>query len=278
MARTEIPIQEKMGLKADLPILLESQFGFCTDTKEVFIGDGTENIPIGQKGEKGDKGDTGGIGLTGPQGRIGLTGEPGTPGAKGDTGSDGGVGPTGATGGIGNTGSQGLTGPIGLTGAKGETGGVGATGPQGSTGPAGSGTGDMLKSIYDKDGNGVVDRSTFISCPDGPRNNSSTLPNTNPNTVRYDFMNGEVLGGLIGNYIGMMTFTPWDGTSASTGDCSYQLAFGSTTANGGTPRLAIRNGINGTWNAWHEINTQRITTSSDAPTTTSAGDFFYKIV
>ena len=39
-------IQVKRGLKVNLPILLSGEIGFCTDTKEVFIGDGTTNMQI----------------------------------------------------------------------------------------------------------------------------------------------------------------------------------------------------------------------------------------
>lgn len=39
-------IQIKRGLKADLPILAEGEMGLCTDTKEVYIGDGTSNTPL----------------------------------------------------------------------------------------------------------------------------------------------------------------------------------------------------------------------------------------
>jgi hypothetical protein len=52
-----------------------------------------------------------------------------------------------------------------------------------------------------------------------------------------------------------MTYAPWDGTSASTGDSSYQLAF--VNENGvnasGVPGLKLRNGINSTWNSWNTI-------------------------
>lgn len=95
-----------------------------------------------------------------------------------------------------------------------------------------------------------------ISFDDGDRANSPT-PNGLPRSVRWNFMNGGVLGAAgntsIGNYIGLITFSPWDGTSGSTGDCSYGLAFGSTAANGGLPRLAIRNGIDAAWNGWYDL-------------------------
>jgi hypothetical protein len=39
-------IQIKRGLKEDLPILADGEMGFCRDTKQVYIGDGTENTLI----------------------------------------------------------------------------------------------------------------------------------------------------------------------------------------------------------------------------------------
>ena len=52
-----------------------------------------------------------------------------------------------------------------------------------------------------------------------------------------------------------MTYAPWDGTSASTGDSSYQLAFVNESGlnASGTPGLKLRNGINSTWNGWNTI-------------------------
>ena len=42
-----VPIQVKRGLKADLPILLDGEIGFCTDTLEIFIGNNGVNILTG---------------------------------------------------------------------------------------------------------------------------------------------------------------------------------------------------------------------------------------
>ena len=61
------------------------------------------------------------------------------------------AGPPGEKGDKGDKGDTGDTGPQGPQGEKGDT------GPQGPQGPAGSGTGDMLASVYDKDGDGKVD-------------------------------------------------------------------------------------------------------------------------
>jgi len=41
-------IQIKRGLKSDLPILEDGEMGFCKDTKEVFIGDGTVNTLVNE--------------------------------------------------------------------------------------------------------------------------------------------------------------------------------------------------------------------------------------
>jgi hypothetical protein len=51
-----------------------------------------------------------------------------------------------------------------------------------------------------------------------------------------------------------MTYSPWDGTTASTGDATYQLAFNSTASNGsGIPYLSLRKGIDSTWNSWYTL-------------------------
>lgn len=61
------------------------------------------------------------------------------------------AGPQGEKGDKGDKGDTGDTGPQGPQGEKGDT------GPQGPQGPAGSGTGDMLASVYDTNGDGKVD-------------------------------------------------------------------------------------------------------------------------
>ncbi len=95
--------------------------------------------------------------------------------------------------------------------------------------------------------------TNLINSPDGDRNASTKLPNTTPQWVRFDFANASTAG-TAGNYAGVMTYAPWLGTTASTGDASYQLAFGSTAANGGgIPMLNIRKGIDSTWNSWYTI-------------------------
>jgi hypothetical protein len=89
---------------------------------------------------------------------------------------------------------------------------------------------------------------------DGPRNLSDRLPNNLTRSVNFDFVGAGTANGT-GNYGGVMSFQPWDGTSASTGDSSYQLAFANNSGvnASGMPKLSIRNGIDTTWNAWYTL-------------------------
>ncbi|PVY42652.1 collagen triple helix repeat protein, partial [Victivallis vadensis] len=112
--------------------------------------------PQGPQGLKGEKGDTGPAGPkgdkgdTGPQGETGPAGPQGPKGDKGDTGD---IGPAGSKG------DKGDPGPAGPQGPKGDKGDTGPQGPQGEPGPTGSGTGDMLKSVYDTNDDGIVDHA-----------------------------------------------------------------------------------------------------------------------
>jgi hypothetical protein len=99
--------------------------------------------------------------------------------------------------------------------------------------------------------------STFLSSPDGDRLAGSKLPNGTVRAIRFDFANANSITGATGNYAGVMTYSPWDGTVASTGDSSYQLAFINETGvnASGAPGLRFRNGIDSTWNGWTSIIT-----------------------
>jgi len=104
--------------------------------------------------------------------------------------------------------------------------------------------------------NGVLASNYFITSRDGSRDpNTVVAPNGNSRRVRFDFINAGSVGGS-GNYAGVMTYAPWDGTSASTGDSSYQLVFANQTGiNGeGVPMLKIRKGIDDKWSkAWYKL-------------------------
>jgi hypothetical protein len=101
---------------------------------------------------------------------------------------------------------------------------------------------------------GYATEAKWISFEDGPRDLSDRRPNWNNRSVAWDFVTAGTADG-VGNYAGVMTFSPWDGTSASTGDSSYQLAF--INENGvnasGIPGLRLRNGIDSTWNNWYQV-------------------------
>jgi hypothetical protein len=101
---------------------------------------------------------------------------------------------------------------------------------------------------------GYADEAKWISYPDGPRDLSDRSPSWNNRSVAWDFVGAGSANGT-GNYGGVMTFVPWDGTSGSTGDSSYQLAFGNASGvnASGQPKLSIRNGINSTWNSWYTL-------------------------
>jgi hypothetical protein len=103
--------------------------------------------------------------------------------------------------------------------------------------------------------NGVYLANGWLSYADDSRNpgDANHLPTTKARAVRFSFT-GASYTGTGGNYSGVMHFSPWDGTSASTGDAAYQLAFGSTATNGsGYPQLVLRKGIDTTWNSWYYI-------------------------
>jgi hypothetical protein len=123
---------------------------------------------------------------------------------------------------------------------------------------------------------GNATTSRYVSSPDGTRNPSTfTLPTTNPRAVRFDFsQSGHV--GTGGDYAGVMTYTPWDGTTASTGGASYQLAFGSslgyTSANFGVPQLRIRLGADSAWyGTWYDIITSANIGTQSVSYATTAG-------
>jgi hypothetical protein len=100
--------------------------------------------------------------------------------------------------------------------------------------------------------------ATWYNFNDPDRNPNSAIyyPNASTRAFRFFFANASAVG-TAGNYAGVLQFNPWEGTSASTGDGSYQLAFGnaSGTNASGPPALRIRTGINTTWGSWYDILT-----------------------
>ena len=87
----------------------------------------------------------------------------------------------------------------------------------------------------------------------GGSRTADLAPNTYTQGLFSEFKNSSLYS-FTGIYTGLLTYAPWYGTTASTGDPSYQLAFSpsaaSTTSN---PSLKIRAGIDTTWGAWNTI-------------------------
>jgi hypothetical protein len=112
-------------------------------------------------------------------------------------------------------------------------------------------------------------RSKWIDFPDGPRDLSDRRPDWNDRSVAWDFVTAASVGGA-GQYAGVMTFSPWDGTAASTGDSSYQLAFHNQTGvnSSGAPGLKIRNGIDATWKSWRKVALVNTVTFSNVTSVT----------
>jgi hypothetical protein len=101
---------------------------------------------------------------------------------------------------------------------------------------------------------GSAGSATGLVFNDGPRDLSNRSPSWATRSVYFDFVGAGTANGT-GNYGGVMTFTPWIGTTASTGDSSYQLAFANNSGSNasGMPKLSIRNGIDTTWNSWYTL-------------------------
>ena len=104
------------------------------------------------------------------------------------------------------------------------------------------------------DSAGSVTSAIRLVYNDGPRDLSDRRPDSFTRTVNFDFVGAGAANGT-GNFGGVMTYSPWTGTTASTGDSSYQLAFANNSGlnASGQPKLSIRNGIDATWNAWYTL-------------------------
>jgi len=82
---------------------------------------------------------------------------------------------------------------------------------------------------------------------------ASSTPQQYNYGVNWEFKGAAVVGGA-GNYAGLMTLAPWHGTTSSTGDPNYQLAFSPAAVNStAVPTLQIRAGIDATWGSWATI-------------------------
>ncbi|MCB2354333.1 hypothetical protein [Clostridium estertheticum] len=286
---------KRYKLKVDLPILLEAEPALCLDTGEVFIGDGVNNIPLskqGIQGIQGSQGIQGEKGDTGLQGSVGSTGIQGIQGLKGDIGITGANGSQGIQGIKGTDGSNGSQGIQGIQGIKGDT------GAQGIQGLTGSGTGDMLKSVYDKDGNGIVDDAEKVG---------GYLPNVFALSSNAGHLTATALRNNTTLASGIYTNTG-DGILNNDGSVFrngwwHIIHMHHSDNNGYDAQIAIplssedniyyRHAGGGSWGLWKLLldssNLTKLsqlmndigaktTTNATAPTTPSAGDFWYKIL
>jgi len=88
---------------------------------------------------------------------------------------------------------------------------------------------------------------------DNNRDANAIVPISYGHSLRVNFVNSSTAGSPGSLYSGLMTFAPWDGTVQSTGDNSYQLAFGSNARNGSVPDLKMRTGYDSIWKDWHTL-------------------------
>ena len=101
------------------------------------------------------------------------------------------------------------------------------------------------------------DGTTFLTPASNIATGGSRAADLAPNTYNQglfsEFKNSSLYS-FTGNYTGLLTYAPWSGTTASTGDSSYQLAFSPSAANSTTnPSFKIRAGIDTTWGSWNTI-------------------------
>jgi hypothetical protein len=118
------------------------------------------------------------------------------------------------------------------------------------------------------------DGTTWVNASSGIAASGGRGVNLAPNTYQYglfsEFKNASLFSAA-GNYAGLLTYAPYIGTSASTGDPSYQLLFSPAGASStSAPTLQLRAGIDATWGAWSTI-LHSSNYNSYAPTLTGTG-------
>lgn len=74
--------------------------------------------------------------------------------------------------------------------------------------------------------------------------------------LRWEFKTQGAIGVGSGNYAGLLTLAPYSGTTAGTGDPSYQLVFQPAGVNStAKPTARIRAGLDSTWGSWATVVT-----------------------
>jgi hypothetical protein len=125
----------------------------------------------------------------------------------------------------------------------------------GSAGSATSST--YTRALQQNDATGFLVPTDPRAASGGRANNLN--PNQFAQGLFSEFKNSSLFS-FTGSYTGLITYAPWQGTTASTGDPSYQLAFYPNAANATVnPRLKFRAGIDTTWGAWGEVSHTGVT-------------------
>jgi hypothetical protein len=120
----------------------------------------------------------------------------------------------------------------------------------GSAGSAASST--FTRALQQTDGTSFL---TPVD-PRGASGSRTTILNANQYSYGLfsEFKNSSAFS-FTGTYTGLITYANYAGTTASTGDPTYQLAFHPNSANAtANPRLKFRAGIDTTWGAWGEVS------------------------
>lgn len=106
-------------------------------------------------------------------------------------------------------------------------------------------------SLANSDGTSFLTPTSAIASS-GARN-VSLAPNTYTQGIFSEFKNAALFG-TAGNYSQLVTFANWLGTTASTGDPSYQMLFSPTAANStSAPNIYVRAGIDTTWGSFAQF-------------------------
>ena len=141
----------------------------------------------------------------------------------------------------------------------------------GSAGTAGSATSSTFTRALQQ-----TDGTTFLTPvdPRGASGSRTTVLNANQYSFGLfsEFKNSSAFS-FSGTYTGLLTYASYNGTTASTGDPSYQLAFHPNSANAtANPRLKFRAGIDSTWGAWGEVSHTGVTNLNIQHNSIGAGE------
>lgn len=151
-----------------------------------------------------------------------------------------------------NNGGSGAASGTTFNGGTAQTVSYNTVGAPSTTGVNASGSwGIYTNGIRQSDGTSWLNAASAIGSS-GSRG-VNLAPNTYSQGIFSEFKDASLYG-TSGTYAGLITYANWVGTTASTGDPSYQLLFSPSAANAtSNPSLKFRAGIDTTWGAWNTI-------------------------